>query len=102
MHEIAVDAVRTSKKALFVLLGTAAFVAMLALVASVYLGLLFVHSGGPGMWLSFLLAPSYWFLDWNGVKPPFDLIAMLSGQFVYWAWIVFVLRVIAARLRRKA
>lgn len=102
MKQVAVDAVRTSKKTLFVLLGTAALVAMLALVASVYLGLLFVHSGGLGLWLSFLLAPSYWFLDWNGVKPPFDLLAMLSGQFVYWAWIVFVLQLLAARLRRKA
>jgi hypothetical protein len=102
MHEVAVDRVRTSKRALFVLLGTAAFVAMLALIASVYLGLLFVHSGGPGLWLSYLLAPSYWLLDWDGVKPPFDLIAMLSGQFVYWAGFVFVLRVLVARLRKKA
>ena len=83
------------------MLGTAAL-APPALVASVYLSLLFVHSGGPGLWLSFLLGPSYWFLDWNEVRPPFDLIAMISGKFVYWAWIVFVLRALAARARGKA
>lgn len=44
-------------------------------------------------------APSYWFLD-CGVQPPFDSIARLSGQFVYWSSIVFALRALASDDKR--
>lgn len=102
MNQVAAGAAHISKKRLVVFLGVAALVGLLALIASVHLGLLFVHSGGPGLWLAIFLAPSYWYLDWNGVKPPFDVVAMLAAQFVYWAWGVFAVRALASRLRGKA
>ena len=100
MSQAVGGAVGASKTDLIVVLGIAALVGSLALLASVYLGLLFLHSGGPGLWVSYMLAPSYWFLDWTGVQPPFDAIAMLSGQFVHWSWIVFALRALAVRRRK--
>jgi len=79
-----------------------ALAAPAALIGSVYLGLLFVHSGGPGLWLAVALAPGYWYLDLYGVVEPFGILALVAAQFVYWMWIVFAANALTTKLRSKA